>query len=718
MGTRMARRRSTGRALKVLVGLACVGALLLVLRPEVVRACLPVTVSLSGGGPIPVCGEALFSAVGDPNGGSYSWSCSGGSIEVDPDHPDAATFFAGDGSGENVGQVSVTYTCGDDSDTDGVAFDIVGIGSIIPSSAAVAVGSSYTFNATTNPQGPGYANWIQWSLVDTGQVGSGAAFAVAAPQQPGTYTVIAKVGDDRVDPEDPSIILCECPKAEASLKVVDLLDLTVSGGGIDPESLVACWAEDGYVEICATLSGGCSDDEIRSLLVWDYPSHVVYDPENPECVKVPLNVACKTTVTATVGSSSFTAEVLVIKLNSITVSDQHHHGLSRTNPPDDTELYIPKGALGWGFAHLDYSVSPELGKGYLVARVTGDTANPSEGSLAGYTPPLAVVLIPSQGNRSYTFQVGVDTTGAGNPDNMGCDPIQSCVHVVKTDLDVDSNNNGSIDTEDDAIELSPGTPERPGKVLPVNALDDPNNLAECKLDLVGDPGGGTWSLSWSPSDHLAVYRDRDKTESVVAGQTYPRSELPLPLYVEGLAVSDAAGDTTMTLVYRPPDYAGDAFQDSVRLTVGKAEITEVILPNGFLGTLDEDVDRADWEIGIRQSAENTIGVKYRLRPEMAFSTDTSKVTLNYHGPQWLGVGSRPTVDTELASDEDLAGAPGDDEAVDYPNLPIGEDFDGISSTESGGAYRLIVETTNDTTGVRFVSDPYGVEAKPLVYGFN
>jgi len=311
-----------------------------------------------------------------------------------------------------------------------------------------------------------------------------------------------------------------------------------------------------------------------------------------------------------------------------------------------------------------------------------------------------------------------------------CGSASITVKVFKADLDVDSNNDGQIAADDDVIESN-----APGKILACNNDFDngDGNNPDCNVvtgpvssedDLVrvhlaivgGPPNQGKWSLSCSPSN-VRVWSQRTKDVNVPLNTWKDISEMPSTVYLEGVGVSAQAGGTQLTLSYDPRGGTLPMGSDTVRLTVATVEFTAVTLPNGFLGTLDDDPGRADYDLGIRQEALNTIKIEYRLRPEMTYSCQSTSLWLRYHGRMWWSVGQPPIEDAEgyLQGQGSLPGARADANEVGYPELNIAPIYDGICSSQTGGHYSLILESSR--TGIKFTSDPCVVTAKPLVQGF-
>jgi len=458
------------------------------------------------------------------------------------------------------------------------------------------------------------------------------------------------------------------------------------------------------------------------------------DPEAPnDHTRRVLRVGTpgKKTVTARVGVRSETLEVLVLKVQSMTVSAHSASGRSRTNPPDANDLYVPEEPNSHS-AKVDLSVSviPEEGKGYVRWSVGGDAADPCTGTALDL--PKTITLTPTSGNRTFTFDVGADTNGDGEND---CDCIGLTVHVVRVDVRVDSNNDGQIDDSDDEIEAN-----APGKVLalnndtdngdanipdhqvPTGPISGEDDLVPAYLSVAGAPEDeGRWSLSFS--SHVRVYLSADKTGPISTGAWAPRSTMPAVVYIEGISRSGSAGDAWISLSYELPDVPTTVITDAAALTVATVEIIARLIPNNFLVTFDDDEELAAYQRGVRQQAKNRIGIGYQMFPPMNFWCQQTKLTLRYRGPQWTG-GEEPEMTTHtLCLVEGLPRAGGEFPPsefslvdLDFPSNLNDVTLVGIRPTEYGGRYELIVESWNSV--VHLTSVPCEIEGKPLVADFS
>jgi hypothetical protein len=526
------------------------------------------------------------------------------------------------------------------------------------------------------------------------------------------------------------------------VKVVRLEDVEVTGGDgswvTDPDNnplYLAAWSETGHVDIRASLNPDCNDAEARCVLGW-FPT-LDPDPDEPnnwQRRSVPLNTPGLYTVTGMVGTSQKTVRILVVKATSLTLggADPNYscgsHTVSQDGTGDANDLYVGERDEGYGEVALSAvfgPTSPSYAAGYVAWTVDGQLAEPNHGNMSG--GQTTVRLSPWQGNRTFKFTLGVDTNGDGRPD---AGKLELSVHVVRTDIRVDSNNDGAIGDSDDPIEAN-----APGKIVPLNndhddgepnvpdrlmtsgPYNDEDDLVPADLRVEGGAAGqGQWQLS-APGGQIRVYREQNKTGQVTLNDWRPIAQMPSRVYVEGIGRGGEAGNVHLALHYQVPDCQASGFTDEAVVTVATVEFAKVTLPNGFLGTLDEDVQRLDWDAGIRQSAENRIKLEYRLTPEVPWSCNQSEIRLVYNGRFWFYVGQPAIEDAYgvLCTQGGLPGAPGDANATAYPDLNIAPGFDGFCPTGSGGHYKLILKSSGG--GLEFTSDPQEVTAKPLVYGF-
>jgi len=389
---------------------------------------------------------------------------------------------------------------------------------------------------------------------------------------------------------------------------------------------------------------------------------------------------------------------------------------------NDPELYVPEDANGQATVELTVGGVLEDANMFVRWIVQGNSAEPNTAT----GNPVTITFTPNP-DRTFLVTAGVDEDLDGDVD-WGSQQLR--LHVVKTNIQVDSNNNGQITADDDAIEAN-----APGKIFaynndydngdgnnpdcnvvtgPVSSEDD---LVHANLAIVGGPPNqGEWSLL-CPSPHLRVWREMNKTTEVVLGDWYDMSALPSTVYLEGIGASSEPGGTYLTLYYDPTGGGTTAFSDTVRLTVGKVEFTTVTLPNGFLGTLDDDPNREDYGKGIRQQAETKIKLEYRLPPQMDWSCDNTSLYVRYTGRVCWNVGgpNEPLYAYYLV-DNQMPGARGDASEEASPNVVIPWYYDGIQTTASGARYELVLKSTKG--GIQFWTDPNQVTAKPLVGQFT
>ncbi|NOS99999.1 MAG: hypothetical protein HOP29_05180 [Phycisphaerales bacterium] len=146
------------------------------------------------------------------------------------------------------------------------------------------------------------------------------------------------------------------------------------------------------------------------------------------------------------------------------------------------------------------------------------------------------------------------------------------------------------------------TEEDPGGVLCVNNDDDDfdgkadklhpeqvegeDDLKTLYLSLNGLPGGGTATLTGGGS-RVRVYEGPEKVDLVTIPASFPSSELPKTLWVEGVQASSAARDVTFELRYTPP--GGQLCKDKVKISVGEVEFTDTNAPE-YTGSRYELMD--------------------------------------------------------------------------------------------------------------------------------
>lgn len=678
----------------------------------------------------------------DPNlGGSITWGAVLG--EADPTSGISSTFYAGSESG--TGGISISYVC-EGCYTGCSEYHEIIIAKVVdidPNKSAVAVDSSLKLLAVTEPTGYGCMDFIEMSATDCNVVDPNLCNYIITRSTPGTATVTAHCGTSSASRSVKFVGLDGAPDANVALSVSS----NATASKYQPGTWVACWQDsnDAWVEITANLTPGCSDQEAREVLSWNIPQKSASDPWTKRYIS--LKNPARTSVTAWCGNTTASLDILVISVDSIRVSDADTPQRFRRNPPDANDLYLPEREVpifgACAPTTVSVSVSPLEGLDYVVGTVDGDQALPSKGSFGGSTGSVPVILrILSGGNRDFTFHVGVDLDGSArlNPTDptqchIDCCEQQLTAHVVAVDVRVDSNNDGQIDESDDDIEAN-----APGKVLALNSdtdNGDANNpdcnvplgpvsgeddLVPAHLSVLGAPEDrGQWCLSFS--SQVRAYLNANKTGPILANAWAPRSTMPSVVYLEGMSCSGSAGDAWITLWYELPDLPTTVITDTAALTVATVEFTNVTLPNGFLGTLDDDPNLTHWSKGIRQRARNTIRVQYQIVPSMAFSCDTSEVTLKYRGRQWTGPEQSIDANLVLCSCGGLVGATANVGppvpvlvGLDFPQDIDDPSFAGVCTTVQGGHYWLTLDSSR--SGVRFVSRPYEIEAKALVEGFD
>ena len=320
-------------------------------------------------------------------------------------------------------------------------------------------------------------------------------------------------------------------------------------------------------------------------------------------------------------------------------------------------------------------------------------------------------------------------------------------YIVWVDLQIDSSNDGTIGPEDDLIEHDPNNyywdglalladPNFPGKIVPLN-LPEPNDSNNLVPIVVSAEGGGDnakwrfeqlWSVPLSMG-YVYVWRDQGKTEFVDLNDPnladpnhwYPASDMGT-FYVEGALTSMYAGSPLLAMTYNP-DVGGEKageFVDGVAITVAQI-VLDVTLPNGFVGSLDEDYQRYYWGEGVRQRAENTIKVDYRLFPNAVYACDTSTITLLYTGDMWTEVGQElpeGKEDMPLDGEGGLPGASGTAWRDANPDLNVAEGFDGINPSDRGGEYDLVFKSYKTLGATLCFSNGHErIQALPLVEDF-
>ena len=142
------------------------------------------------------------------------------------------------------------------------------------------------------------------------------------------------------------------------------------------------------------------------------------------------------------------------------------------------------------------------------------------------------------------------------PGAVSCDIVVCC----QADLRTDSDNDGDIDDDDEAIEDLP-----PGVIFPVNSDDDNGNgipdmdeapvygeddLSEIQLSSScdpSDPNSAWWSLSWPVADPplLQVWEDPEKATGLIENDVQYAWPPPPSLWVEAMETFEL--DLTFTI---------------------------------------------------------------------------------------------------------------------------------------------------------------------------
>jgi len=585
-----ASSKTAGRRIRY-AGLICL------LAPASTIAHVTVTVKFTERGPgiVPVCGTSgPWVAAGSPAGGEYAWSATLG--EPSPTTGDSSTFMAGSSGG--VGRIQVTYTYEDDQATVHATIIVLEVIAIDPDPLVFAVGEQASAKAITVPPGRENSDLITMSAQGVTVVSTDAGHITVTSDTPATGTITAR---------------CGCSEATGQVKAVGVTGLDVSGAVpslIEPDTYVDCWEDDAnaFVEITAQLDPPCSDEEAEDLIHWGEGG--VPHPTDPRKRLVSKNVAARTTVTATVGTSSVSVDVLVIKVNWIKVADQNQPALSRTNPPDANDLYIPEAdPFGRGYVNLWWSYSPPGAGDYIVCKVDGDVAFPNGCVLDDLPQPMPIILAPTDGNRSYTIRVGVDRDGSRELDEGDCGEVQITVHVVRLDLDIDSNNDGQINDADD-----PNEEDLPGCLVALNSDDDNHNgvpdcsdpndtspgldeddLATIELTFLPPSAEGEVTLAaWAGGQCVRIWSTPHKNAGteVALPRTWEVSGMPSSLYVEGVA----PGSVKLQLVFT--NRGNGVARDKVSLTVIKIDLDVDADRNGVVtDTESDDLLEDTWTFG-------------------------------------------------------------------------------------------------------------------------
>ncbi len=133
--------------------------------------------------------------------------------------------------------------------------------------------------------------------------------------------------------------------------------------------------------------------------------------------------------------------------------------------------------------------------------------------------------------------------------------------VVKSDLDVDANYDGSISITDDPLEESAGgfTATNVLREIDLAAFPGPNKLTSGGVILSAVAGG----------DKIKVWADLDKTIEIPLEKTWSVASFPDKLYVEGIKASDTVRDIQLRLCYTNMTFS---CRDEIKMTVIAAEI--------------------------------------------------------------------------------------------------------------------------------------------------
>jgi hypothetical protein len=157
--------------------------------------------------------------------------------------------------------------------------------------------------------------------------------------------------------------------------------------------------------------------------------------------------------------------------------------------------------------------------------------------------------------------------------------------VVKTDLDIDADYNGSITDADDSIEMSAGglailnqddddsdgTPDK-DQTGSVTGEDD---LEEIELSLDPTVSSGTLKLeAVAGGSKIKIWENSTKGTEVTLPKTWTigTDAVPTSLYVEGVAASSSERDVELRLRYTSGETEAD---DTIALTLLKVDVEEV-----------------------------------------------------------------------------------------------------------------------------------------------
>lgn len=172
------------------------------------------------------------------------------------------------------------------------------------------------------------------------------------------------------------------------------------------------------------------------------------------------------------------------------------------------------------------------------------------------------------------------------------------VTVVQVDLDIDSNNDGIIDTND----TSSGTDDwietqAPGRVLPVSE-DGNSELAEVRLDVRGLPSsafGDYFVTLEGDSSLLRVWDSVTRSSLIPFGTSWGLANLPSTVFVEGLATG--AATMQLTLVHA---MFGAMAADAVETTPVQADLDVYRAPTAHL---------VSWEVPAAAETSPGVGIR-------------------------------------------------------------------------------------------------------------
>ena len=249
--------------------------------------------------------------------------------------------------------------------------------------------------------------------------------------------------------------------------------------------------------------------------------------------------------------------------------------------------FLPGGTCNWSTNYTgtgEVSITPSGGDG-CTATITG-----TAGSSAPNDIEVIVTYYPPAGNPCQTsFQMTV------------YDP----------DIDIDSDNNGTVNEADDPVEMN-----APGKFIAMNHSDDDDDDWIDNLDFTGVPGdpdvqpmpmGNTvcdgqddqWRLVYNPNRVFVHNAHTGGWTNLVTPNTWNPCPIPNSFWIQGLTASTARGDVTVTFeMDTDGDDAADC-SDSLVVTVIQVDLDIDTDNTGACGatapgrTLTEDVNETD-----------------------------------------------------------------------------------------------------------------------------